>query len=104
MMRKERFFELDGLDEEHGSWGQMGTEIACKSWLSGGKLMVNKKTWFSHMFRTRPGFGFPYHIANAEVAKAREYSRHLWLDNSWIKAIHPLSWLVEKFAPVPGWN
>ena len=35
-MHRERYWELDGMDERHGSWGQMGTEIACKSWLSGG--------------------------------------------------------------------
>ena len=34
LMRRERYFELGGLDEETGSWGQMGVEISCKSWLS----------------------------------------------------------------------
>jgi hypothetical protein len=24
--------------------------------------------------------------------------------HKWDKAIHPLSWLVDKFAPVPGWE
>ena len=33
VMSRERYFELGGMDESHGSWGQMGTEIACKSWL-----------------------------------------------------------------------
>src|SRR3990167_6906926 len=32
---RERYWQLDGLDEAHGGWGQMGTELACKSWLSG---------------------------------------------------------------------
>jgi glycosyltransferase involved in cell wall biosynthesis len=48
MFDRERYFELGGLDEKHGSWGQMGTEISCMNWLSGGKLCVSKKTWFSH--------------------------------------------------------
>lgn len=62
MVHRERYWEVDGLDEAHGSWGQMGTEIACKAWLSGGKLVVNKKTWFAHMFRTQGGdFSFPHH-------------------------------------------
>lgn len=104
IMHRNRFFDLEGLDEEHGSWGQMGTELACKSWLSGGKLMVNKKTWFSHLFRTRPGFSFPYHIQNSEISRARVYSRHLWLEGGWMKAIHPISWLINKFSPVPGWE
>lgn len=104
-MYRDRYWELDGLDEKHGSWGQMGTELACKSWLSGGKLMVNKKTWFAHMFRTQGGdFSFPYQLSNRQVEKARRHSRDLWRKGSWPKAKHDLMWLVNKFAPVPGWE
>ncbi len=102
-MHRQRYWDLDGSDEEHGSWGQMGSEIACKSWLSGGKLLVNKKTWFSHMFRTQGGdFGFPY--PNPGIKKARARSHHLWMENNWNKAIYPLSWLLDKFKPVPDWH
>lgn len=102
MMHRKRYWELGGLDEEHGSWGQMGTEIACKSWLSGGQLMVNKKTWFSHLFRTQPGFGFPY--SNLGIGQARKRSRELWLEGKWPKAKYDLKWLIDKFAPIPGWE
>lgn len=102
-MPRERFFELGCMDEAHGSWGQFGTEIACKSWLSGGRQIVNKRTWFSHMFRTQPGFGFPYQISGTAQEKARTYSRWLWKGDNWPRAQHSLSWLVEKFSPVPGW-
>ena len=109
-MSRDRYWELDGLDENHGSWGQMGVEISCKSWLSGGQLVVNKNTWFSHLFRTQPGFGFPYNISGSDQEKAREYSRWLWsLEKPdelprWQKAVHPLRWLVDKFSPVPNWH
>ncbi|GAH33872.1 unnamed protein product, partial [marine sediment metagenome] len=102
---RERYWELGGLDEDHGSWGQMGTEIACKAALSGGRLVVNKKTWFSHMFRTQGGdFGFPYPLSGKQVSRARKYSNNLWKGGKWEKAIHPLSWLIQKFWPVPGWS
>jgi len=101
-MHRERYWELEGLDEAHGSWGQVGVEIACKSWLSGGRQVVNKKTWFAHLFRTGPGFGFPY--PNPGISKARKYSRKLWLENKWPKARHDLQWLLDKFAPVPTWE
>ena len=104
-MHRERFWDLGGMDDEgHGSWGQFGTEVACKSWLSGGRHVVNKKTWFSHMFRTQKGFGFPYPLPGKQVRRAREYSQHLWLGNNWDKAVHKLDWLIEKFAPVPDWE
>jgi glycosyltransferase involved in cell wall biosynthesis len=102
MMHRKRYWELDGMDEAHGSWGQMGTEISCKTWLSGGKQFTNRKTWYSHLFRTQEGFGFPY--PNPGIGKARNRSRKLWLENTWPKAKHPLSWLIEKFAPVPDWE
>lgn len=102
MLTREKYWELDICDENHGSWGQQGTEVACKTWLSGGKLICNKKTWFAHLFRTQGGdFGFPY--PNTSISQARAYSRKLWLENGWPKAKYPLSWLVDKFSPVPGW-
>ena len=103
MVTREKYFELELCDEKHGSWGQQGVEVACKTWLSGGKVIVSKKTWYAHMFRTQGGdFSFPY--PNPGISKARKYSRDLWLNNKWDKAIHPLSWLIDKFAPVPDWD
>jgi len=101
-MHRDRYWDIDGMDETHGSWGQMGVELACKTWLSGGRMVVNKKTWFSHLFRTQPGFGFPY--PNPGVERARQISRELWLNNKWPKAKYPLSWLIKKFWPIPDWD
>jgi len=104
-MHRERYWEIDGLDESHGSWGQMGVEISCKSWLSGGRMVVNKKTWFAHMFRTQGGdFGFPYHLSGKDVQVARNHSRELWQEGRWPKAKHTLTWLINKFGPVPTWE
>jgi glycosyltransferase involved in cell wall biosynthesis len=108
-MERERFWELGGMDEAHGSWGAFGTEWACKSWLSGGKLITSRKTWFAHMFRTG-NFAtggqstWPYPISQSEIDKARAYSRDLWLNDKWPQAKYPLRWLVEKFSPVPTWE
>jgi glycosyltransferase involved in cell wall biosynthesis len=102
MYDRERYWELGGLDEGHGSWGQMGAELACKNWLSGGRQVVNKKTWFAHLFRTHKNFQFPYPCPDA--GRAREYSRDLWFNNKWPGQKYPLKWLVARFAPVPTWE
>lgn len=103
LVTRDKYFELGLCDENHGSWGQQGVEVACKTWLSGGKVICSKKTWYAHMFRTQGGdFGFPY--PNPGISKARQYSRDLWLNNKWDKAVHPISWLIDKFAPVPEWD
>lgn len=101
-MERDRYWELDGLDENHGSWGQVGIEIACKSWLSGGRHVLSKKTWFAHWFRKN--VGFPYPLSGKAVEHARNYSKEIWCNNKWPKQVHRLEWLINKFAPVPSWD
>jgi glycosyltransferase involved in cell wall biosynthesis len=102
-MHRDRYLETEGLDEKTGSWGQVGTEVSCKTWLSGGRLVVNKKTWFSHFFRVGK-LNFPYSISGDAQERAKVYSRDFWLNNRWPKQVHPLSWIIEKFKPVPTWD
>ena len=104
MLTKDKWWELDICDEKHGSWGQQGTEVACKTWLSGGRLVTNRKTWYSHLFRTQGGdFGFPYSLSGRQVENARKYSHELFLNNKWDKAIHTFGWLIKKFD-APEWH
>lgn len=105
MLTRERYWALNISDEAFGSWGQQGVEVACKTWLSGGKLVTNRTTWYSHMFRTQGGdFGFPYPMSGDQQERARKFSRELFLQNTWKGQIYPLSWLIEKFKPLPGWH
>lgn len=103
-MHKKRYWELGGMDEEHGSWGQMAVELSMKAWLSGGRMVVNKRCWFAHLARTQKGFGFPYKHKSGAIGRARKYSQDLWLNNKWPKAIHAYDWLIKKFSPLPGWK
>lgn len=101
---RERYWELGGSDELHGSWGQQGTEIACMAWLSGGKLVTNKNCWFSHMFRTQGGdFGFPYELKGSQVDQARKHSQGKWA-GKWKHGVKDLDWMIDYFKPVPGWH
>jgi hypothetical protein len=102
-MHKDRYWELGGMDECHGGWGQMGVEVACKAWLSGGALKVNKKTWFAHWFRGGSGPGFPYHMSGSDQERARVYSRDLWINDKWPQATRKFQWLIDRFNP-PGWD
>jgi hypothetical protein len=111
MLTREKYWELKICDEQQfSSWGSQGIEVACKTWLSGGQVMVNRKTWYAHMFRTQGGdFGFPYAQSGRAIENNKKKARELFFDGKWDKAIHPLSWLVEKFWPVKNgdtwfWN
>ena len=102
-MHKDRFREQGGCDENHeGGWGQQAVEVACKAWLSGGSLKVNKNTWFAHWFRKGDG-GFPYPISGNQIDRVRAYSTDLWINDKWPPAKRKFEWMIDKFDP-PGWN
>ena len=104
MLTREKYWELNICDETWGSWGQQGTEVSCKTWLSGGRVIVNKRTWYAHLFRTQGGdFSFPYPNPEDAIEKARQKSRDIFLNDKYEKAVRPFQWIIDKFNP-PDWN
>jgi glycosyltransferase involved in cell wall biosynthesis len=104
MCTRDKYWELNLSGEEFGSWGNQGIEVACKTWLSGGRVLINHKTWYAHMFRTQGGdFGFPYSQRESNVQKTKKKVWEFFFGN-WDKQIYPMSWLVDRFWPVPGWT
>jgi hypothetical protein len=106
MCTREKYWELELSEESLGSWGQQGVEVAMKTWLSGGRVIVNKRTWYAHMFRTQGGdFSFPYpQRPMSEIVATREKTRELFVNGTWPKAKHDFAWYLDKFKPLPGWH
>jgi len=105
MLTREKYWELNICGEELGNWGNQGIEIACKTWLSGGRVLVNRKTWYAHMFRTQGGdFGFPYQLGGRDTKRTKDNVWNLFLNRKFDKQIYPISWLVERFWPIKGWK
>jgi glycosyltransferase involved in cell wall biosynthesis len=105
MLTRDKYWGLNICDEAFGSWGSQGIEVATKTWLSGGKVITNHKTWYAHMFRTQGGdFSFPYRMAHRDQEKAKQFAKDLFFNDKWPQQVRPLSWLVEKFWPVKGWT
>jgi hypothetical protein len=105
MCTREKYWELDLGGAHFGNWGNQGLQVACATWLSGGKVLVNHKTWYSHMFRTQGGdFGFPYPLSGRETKETKNKVKEYFWNMRHPKQIYPVSWLVEKFYPVPGWS
>lgn len=105
MLTREKYWELNIGDENFGSWGSQGIQIALSFWLSGGKVLVNHKTWYAHCFRTQGGtFGFPYSISGRQVSRAKKLAGDKLYENNWPNQIYPSSWLLDKFWPVKGWS
>lgn len=105
LLTREKYWDLNICDENFGSWGSQGIEVAVKTWLSGGRVVVNHLTWYAHMFRTQGGdFGFPYPLSGQAVSQAKKTAKELFFNGTWEKQVRPLSWLIEKFWPIPGWT
>ena len=105
MSTKDKYFELELCGEDLGSWGNQGIEVACKTWLSGGRVLVNHNTWYAHMFRTQGGdFGFPYPQGGKHVSRTKRRVWDMIKNKECPHQIRPVSWLIEKFWPVNGWT
>lgn len=105
MATREKYWELDLGGEELGNWGNQGLQVACATWLSGGRVLVNHNTWYAHLFRTQGGdFNFPYEQSGKEVKKTKDNVKELFWKKKHPKQIYPVSWLIERFAPVNGWS
>lgn len=104
MATREKYWELGLCDESWGSWGQQGTEVSLKTHLSGGRVICNRLTWYAHLFRTQPGFSWPYPAPGKSQQKARQICQDIFLNDRWPKATHKLQWLIDKFSPVPDWE
>lgn len=105
MATRKKYWELELCGDDLGSWGSQGLEVACKTWLSGGKVLINHNTFYAHCFRTKSAtFGFPYPQSGRGVQKTKAKIRNLFWKGKFDGQIYPLSWLIEKFWPIKGWS
>jgi len=94
---------LGGMNEHgYGSFSQEPQEIGMKTWLGGGEIKVNKKTWYAHLHKGKT-FGRMYHQSQREIIEGHNYSAWFWATNQWKNRIHDLKWFVEKFWLMPTW-
>ena len=102
-MRKDYFNELEIMDESlYGTFASEFQEIGLKCWLSGGRVIVNKKTWYAHWHKTESR---GYTLEKSEGQKAVDHViRWMKGEYEWPKQKHTIDWLIEKFAPVPTWR
>ena len=89
---KMRFMKVEG----YMGWGQEGEEIALTTIFNGGRMVVDKNTWYAHLSKSqmpekmyvavssKPSFDYCY---NYWVNEQRDFFRKL----------------INKYSPIPNW-
>lgn len=103
-MKRSYFYELELMDEEnYGTFWNEAQEIGLKAWLSGGKVMTNKKTWYAHLHKGKT-HGRGYRLDGSQLTKGATFTKNwFFMGKAWDKQKYPLTWLIERFWPIPTW-
>lgn len=102
-MHRDYFYELELMDEaNYGTFWNEAQEIGLKCWLSGGRVIVNKKTWYAHLHKGKK-YGRMYNLDYSQLDIGSRHTKKWLTGEAWDKQTLPLSYLVEKFWPVPTW-
>ena len=95
--------------ENYGQFTHEAQEVTLNTWFMGGRVIVNKKTWYAHLHKGKTGkkYGFSnaqYRKHGVEKEKGRVFCIDYWINNKFPKAIYDWEWFIEKFKPIPGWS
>ncbi len=111
-MSKEHWERLGEMDtEKYGPFTHESQEISMKTWLMGGRVVVNKKTWYAHLHKGKKyGTGYGFSTAQWEKwaelhEKGRQYCIDYWMTTKDYK--YDFDWLIDKFwnfaGDLPTW-
>lgn len=99
----------NGMDSEHyGPFTQEAQEISMAAWLSGGRVIVNKKTWYAHMHKGKRGKN--YGFSTEQYKKHCEWNERgrIYCINKWLytkEYKYDFRWFInEKFPTMPFWK
>ncbi len=87
---------------KYGNFVHEMQELGLKTWLGGGAIKVTKRTWYAHLFKGRK-YGRGYTLGGTNHERGSVFTTRYWMLDQWLERRHDLRWLIEKFAPVPGW-
>lgn len=102
-MTKKHFNRMGFMQEQgYEKFVQEAQEICNRTWLSGGRVIVNKKCFYAHWHKGKEA-GRGYFIDKREMIRGAKWSADYWLNNRWAERKYDFEWLIDKFWPVPTW-
>lgn len=106
-MGREKYLAIGGLDEKHCDLMENEPqELGFKVWLSGGRCIVNKNTWYAHMHKNERELdthGRTWKLSYDAMRATGRFQTWYWMHDKWPKATRKMKWFVEHFWPIPSW-
>lgn len=100
---RETFLKFGGLDEKRSYLiHQEPQEMCFKFWLSGGRVVINKNTWYAHWHKPQDARIWRKYVRENEVETKRFFTWY-WMNDQWPMATKKMKWLIDMFMPMPGW-
>lgn len=97
--KKALFDRLGPLDHANYYFYQEAQEVGLRVWMTGGRCVINKKTWYAHLHKGKEqGRGF--YLSLHRKRDSERYAADFWLNDRWPGATRTFVSLVEQFWPL----
>jgi len=90
---------------EIAGWGASSSadwfELGMKTWLSGGRVVINKNGYYAHLYKGNRPRG--YSLTQQRILPQLIHASHYWATDQWDLSIpgRNFGWLVDHFWPLP---
>jgi len=101
------FLRLGPLDQKNYYFYSESIEVGMRQWISGGRVVINKKTWYAHYHKGnnnlhtvdgRVGRGFFLSLDRKRQSEA--YNTDFWMNDRYPRARRTFKWFIEYFWPL----
>ena len=99
-MHKTYYQRMHFMDvSRYTGWGQEDVELGLETWTTGGRVVVNKNTWYAHLFKGKT-YGRMYRANQRQHERSRRMAFDYWC----VKRADKFFDVLQKFAPIPNWT
>lgn len=97
---KRSYFQKMGFMKTEGytGWGQEDVELSMETWVNGGRVVVNKNTWYAHLYKGKK-YGRMYKENPGQHAESRAFAFQHWCFERREEFFN----VLRRFAPIPNW-
>jgi len=99
-MKKSYFQKMEFMKVAgYTGWGQEDVELAMETWTTGGRVVVNKHTWYAHLYKGK-AYGRMYQMPLSQINASREFAFNYWCK----ERKDDFTKVLQKFMPMPRWT